>query len=49
MTLTMVFPLLVGSLELCAGIVYAYNHQWALAVVWAAYAVACVGLAIGSR
>jgi hypothetical protein len=41
------FPLAVGALELGAGIVYAVNRQWALAVAWVAYAVAAVGLAYG--
>lgn len=42
------FPLAVGALELGAGIVYAVNRQWWLALAWSAYAVAAVGLAYGS-
>lgn len=38
-----VFPLLVGALEACAGIVYLYQGR-----PWLAYALACVGLAKGS-
>jgi hypothetical protein len=44
-----VFPLLVGLLELCAGCVYAYRGNWWLALAWACYALACVGLAMGSE
>lgn len=44
--MTKVFPLLVGALELCAAIVYAYKGQGWLALTWFAYAVACVGLAM---
>jgi hypothetical protein len=47
--MTAIFPLLVGLLELCAGVIYAWKGQWWLALAWAAYAVACVGLAMGSR
>ena len=46
--MTTVFPLLVGLLELCAAGFYAVNNQWWLALTWFAYAVACVGLAMGS-
>jgi len=41
-----VFPLLVGVLEGCAAVVYALNRQWWLALAWACYALACVGLAM---
>jgi len=47
--MTRVFPLLVGALELCAGIAYAVNRQWWLALAWGCYALACVGLAMGSQ
>ena len=47
--ITMIFPLLVGLLELCAAVFYMLNNQWWLALAWFAYAVACVGLAMGSR
>lgn len=49
MTFTMVFPLLVGFLELVAGIVYLAHKQYALAATWIFYALACVGLAIAGR
>lgn len=45
--MTLVFPLLVGALELAAACVYAWVGQWWLALAWACYAVACVGLAMG--
>jgi hypothetical protein len=48
-TWTMVFPLLVGLLELFAAIVYAYDRQWWLAMSWFFYALACVGLAMAGR
>jgi hypothetical protein len=35
-----VFPLTIAALELCAGAVYAYNHHWRFAIIWA-----CVGVA----
>ena len=47
--MTLIFPLLVGLLELCAGLVYAWAGQWWLALAWVCYALACVGLAMGSR
>lgn len=47
-----VFPVLVGALEACAGLVYWWRYtQYAmpkdgwLAVVWLGYAVACFALA----
>lgn len=43
-----VFPLLVGALEACAGIVYLYQGKPWLALVWICYSCACVGLAMGS-
>ena len=46
---TMVFPLAVGALEFCAAVVYASHGQWWAALAWAAYAVACVGLALSAR
>lgn len=49
MTFTMVFPLLVGLLEACAAVVYAYDRQWWLAMCWGFYALACVGLAMAGR
>jgi hypothetical protein len=42
------FPLAVGALELGAGIVYAVNGKWWLALAWGAYAIAAVGLARAS-
>ncbi len=46
--MTRVFPYLVGVLELGAGIVYAYNGKWWLALAWGAYAIAAYGLARAS-
>ena len=46
--MTRLFPLLVGALELGAAIVYLRYGQYWLALAWTAYAVACVGLAMGS-
>jgi hypothetical protein len=46
--MTKLFPLLVGGLELCAAIVYAVHGKWWLSLAWACYALACVGLAMGS-
>lgn len=45
MTWSMAFPLAVGALELAAGVFYAVQGRWWLALAWVAYAVACVGLA----
>ena len=45
--MTRVFPLLVGALELCAGLVYWWQGKPWLALAWICYAVACVGLAMG--
>ena len=39
-----VFPFAVACLELGAALVYAYNHQWALAITWFCYAVAAFAL-----
>lgn len=39
-----VFPYLVGFLDLCAGVVYFYNRQYALGLTWTCYAVAAVAL-----
>ena len=47
--MTRLFPLLVGALELGAAIVYVRHGQYWLALAWACYAVACVGLAMGSE
>lgn len=49
MTVTMIFPLVVGALELVAGIVYFTKGQIGLGVAWTAYAVACVGLAFAGK
>ena len=48
MNITIIFPLLVGLLELGASIFYAWNGQWWIALTWFAYAVGCVGLVMGS-
>lgn len=49
MTWTVVFPCLVGVLELAAAIAYAFARQWLLALAWACYAVAAVAFAFASR
>lgn len=43
-----IFPYLVGILELGAGLVYAWNSKWWLALAWISYAVAAYGLARAS-
>lgn len=48
MRVDQLFPLLVGALEACAGIVYLWQGKPWLGMAWLAYAVACVGLAKGS-
>lgn len=45
----MIFPLVVGVLELVAGIVYVVKGQYGLGVAWISYAVACVGLAFAGK
>lgn len=44
MSIESLFPLLVGLLELGAGIVYLLKRNYWPALTWLAYAVACVGL-----
>ena len=41
-----VFPFAVAALDLAAGIVYAVNKQWALAITWILYAGAAVSLGL---
>ena len=48
-TVTMIFPLVVGAFELIAGIVYFVKGQYGLGVAWVSYAVACVGLAFAGK
>lgn len=49
MTLTQVLPLAIAALEFAAGLVYAYNGRWWLAMAWVCYGVACVGLAMAGE
>ncbi len=46
MTLNQLFPLAVAALCAGASAVYTYQHHWSLAVVWGAYTVADVALAM---
>lgn len=39
----------IGANELVAGLLYCYQRQWWLGLGWMAYAVACVGLALGAK
>jgi len=39
------FPYLVAAGETGAALVYLYNHEWRLAIIWGGYAVAAVALA----
>lgn len=41
-----VFPMIVGVVELAAGVRYAYSGKWALAVAWVCYGFAAVALAL---
>lgn len=34
------FPYAVAALELCAGAVYLYQHEWRLAIVWVGVGIA---------
>jgi hypothetical protein len=44
------FVLAVAALEAAAGVQYAVEGKWHLAVSWACYAVACVAFALdGAR
>lgn len=45
MTITMVFPLVVATLNLCAALVYFYHHQPMLGALWVCYTVSTVLLA----
>lgn len=49
MSIAQVFPLLVGALEACAGLVYLWKGKPWLALAWLCYAVACVGLAMADE
>ena len=46
--MTLWFPCLVGLLDVGAALVYLWQGQWALAIVWACYAIAAVALGYGS-
>jgi hypothetical protein len=43
--MTRVFPYLVAIGEAGAALVYLYNREWRLAVIWGGYAIAAVALA----
>lgn len=40
LTVTQIFPYGVAALELTAGAVYLYHHEWRLAIVWFAVGIA---------
>ncbi len=38
------FPYIVGVLDLGAAVVYAFNREWRLALIWFLYGIASIAL-----
>ena len=40
MEIRTLFPYAVAALQLCAGLVFLYRHEWRFAIVWLSLAIA---------